>query len=143
MEKKIKALYEFSPFRLDPDERLLLREGQLVPLTPKAFDVLLALIEQRGRLLEKEDLLRAVWPTNIVEEGNLADNISKVWKALGEGEDGQKFIETIPRRSYRFVAEVRQSPGETPAQAGAIAPGAVVNTPDPPATTKPRLYSSL
>jgi DNA-binding winged helix-turn-helix (wHTH) protein len=63
--------------------------------------------------------LRAVWPDTIVEEGNLADNISRVRKALGEGEDGQKFIETIPRRGYRFVAEVRQSPGETPAQAAA------------------------
>jgi DNA-binding winged helix-turn-helix (wHTH) protein/predicted Zn-dependent protease len=135
MEKESKGLYEFGAFRLDAGERLLLREGQLVPLTPKAFDVLLTLVEQRGRLLEKDDLLRAVWPDTIVEEGNLADNISRVRKALGEGEDGQKFIETIPRRGYRFVAEVRRPPAHTSTPEEAIAPRAVVFTPDPPANT--------
>lgn len=107
MEKKLKGLYEFAGFRLDAEERLLLRADEVVPLPPKAFDVLLALIEQPGHLLEKEVLLKTVWPDTIVEENNLADNISRLRKTLGEGENGQKFIETVPRRGYRFVAEVK------------------------------------
>ena len=136
MDKKLDELYEFGPFRLDACERLLLRDGQVVPLTPKAFDVLLALIEQRGRLLEKEALLKAVWPDSFVEEGNLADNISRVRKALGEGENGQKFIETIPRRGYRFVAEVRQAPEEKSPTEEAFAP-AVISAPNDPAAALP------
>lgn len=108
MDKQSKHLYEFGAFRLDVDERLLLREGEAVTLAPKTFDVLLALIAQPGHLLEKEELLKTVWPDSFVEENNLADNISKLRKALGEGENGQKFIETVPKRGYRFVAEVRE-----------------------------------
>ncbi len=107
MHKIDKHLYEFGAFRLDAAERLLLRDGAVVPLTPKAFEVLLALVEQPGKLLEKERLLQSVWPDSFVEEKNLADNIFKLRKALGEGENGQKFIETIPKRGYRFVAAVR------------------------------------
>ena len=73
MVKKLRDLYEFGPFRLDADERLLLRDGQVIPLAPKAFDVLMALLEHPGRLLEKETLLKMVWPDSFVEEGNLAD----------------------------------------------------------------------
>src|SRR5207244_3970045 len=97
------------------DERLLLRAGAAVPLTPKAFDLLLALIAQPGHLLGKEALLKAVWPDSFVEENNLADNISKLRKALSEGENGQKFIETIPKCGYRFVAEVREQNGASAA----------------------------
>ncbi|NOT61868.1 MAG: tetratricopeptide repeat protein [Acidobacteria bacterium] len=107
MEKKLKELYEFADFRLDVEERLLLRADEVVPLPPKAFDVLLALVEQPGHLLEKEVLLKTVWPDTFVEENNLADNISRLRKTLGEGADGRKFIETVPRRGYRFVAEVK------------------------------------
>ncbi len=111
MTQTHKQLYEFGLFRLDAGERLLLRDGKVVPLTPKAFDLLLALVEQPGRLLEKEVLLKTVWPGSFVEENNLADNISRLRKALGEGEQGQKFIKTIPKRGYRFVAEVRKHNG--------------------------------
>jgi DNA-binding winged helix-turn-helix (wHTH) protein/Flp pilus assembly protein TadD len=107
MNRNLKHLYEFGPFRLDATERLLLRDGDLIPLTPKAFDLLLAMVEQPGRLLEKAALLKAVWPDSFVEENNLADNVSRLRKALGEGEQGMKFIETIPKRGYRFVAVVR------------------------------------
>ena len=107
MEKNLKGLYEFASFRLNANERLLLRAGEVVPLPPKAFDVLLALVEQPGHLLEKEELLKTVWPDSFVEENNLADNISKLRKVLGEGVNGVKFIETVPRRGYRFVAEVK------------------------------------
>src|SRR5262245_18795365 len=108
MEENLKRLYEFGPFRLDAGERLLLRDGEVVPLTPKAFDLLLALVEQPGHLLEKDALLKTVWPDSFVEENNLADNISRLRKALGEGDQGRKFIETVPRRGYRFVAEVKE-----------------------------------
>jgi DNA-binding winged helix-turn-helix (wHTH) protein/TolB-like protein/Tfp pilus assembly protein PilF len=113
MEQKAKGLYEFGPFRLDAGERLLLRAGEAVSLTPKAFDLLLALLEQPGHLREKEELMQAVWPDSFVEENNLADNISRIRKALGEGENGLKFIETVPKRGYRFVAEVRAANGVT------------------------------
>ena len=115
MEKNLKRLYEFGPFRLDGAERLLLRNGEVVPLTPKAFDVLLALVEQAGHLLGKEELLKTVWPDSFVEESNLADNVSRLRKALGDGENGQKFIETVPRRGYRFVAGVKELSNESAA----------------------------
>jgi Tol biopolymer transport system component/DNA-binding winged helix-turn-helix (wHTH) protein len=104
--------YEFGSFRLDAGERLLLRDGQIVPLTPKSFDLLLALVERHGRLVDKEELFQAVWPDTIVEESNLTYNISHIRKALGDGENGQKFIETVPKRGYRFVAAVREMGAE-------------------------------
>lgn len=106
MAPQAKQLYEFEQFRLDPQERLLLRDGEPVPLTPKAFDMLLALVENSGRLLEKEELMRRLWPDSFVEEGSLAQNVSLLRRALGERPEGQKFIETVPRRGYRFVAGV-------------------------------------
>ena len=78
-----------------------------VPLTPKAIDLLLALVDQPGRLLDKETLLRKVWPDSFVEENNLADNIFKLRRVSGDGENGPTFIETVPKRGYRFVADVR------------------------------------
>ncbi len=111
MTENLKHLYEFGHFRLDAAERLFLRDGEVVPLTPKAFDLLLVLVKQPGHLLEKEVLMKTVWPDGFVEENNLADNISKLRKALGEGQNGQKFIETIPKRGYRFVADVRKQNG--------------------------------
>ncbi|HEX4945548.1 MAG TPA: winged helix-turn-helix domain-containing protein [Blastocatellia bacterium] len=116
MSRQTKAFYEFGPFRLEPDEHLLLRAGEVVPLTPKAFHLLLVLVERHGHLLEKEELLQLVWPDAVVEESNLTSNISLIRKALGDGENGQKYIETVPKRGYRFVAEVRVEMVETPAQ---------------------------
>src|SRR5215510_9292224 len=108
MSHQPKNLYEFGPFRLDAAERLLLRDGEAVPLTPKAFDLLLALVERHGHLLEKEELLKKVWPDTFVEEANLASNISQLRKALGDGENGYRYIETMPKRGYRFVAGVKE-----------------------------------
>src|SRR5262245_56426922 len=101
-------IYVFGPFRLDAAEHLLLRDGEAVPLTPKAFDLLLALVERHGHLLEKEELLKKVWPDTFVEEANLASNISQLRKALGDGENGHRYIETAPKRGYRFVASVKK-----------------------------------
>jgi TolB-like protein/DNA-binding winged helix-turn-helix (wHTH) protein/Tfp pilus assembly protein PilF len=112
MSQEPQHIYEFGPFRLDATEHLLLRDGEAVPLTPKAFDLLLALVERHGHLLEKEELLKKVWPETFVEEANLASNISQLRKALGDGENGRRYIETAPKRGYRFVASVREIVGE-------------------------------
>src|SRR5262249_19813543 len=80
-------------------------------LTPKTFDLLLAFLERPGQLLEKEFLLKTVWPDSFVEESNLADNIFRLRKALSNGENGQKFIETVPKHGYRFVAIVKEMNG--------------------------------
>jgi DNA-binding winged helix-turn-helix (wHTH) protein len=101
--------YEFGPFRLDPAERLLLRDGQVVPLTPKTFDLLVYLVERHGRLVEKSALMSALWPDTVVEEGNVAYNISALRRVLGDGREDARFIETVPTRGYRFVARVAVS----------------------------------
>jgi DNA-binding winged helix-turn-helix (wHTH) protein/Tol biopolymer transport system component len=108
MSLQTKHIYEFGLFRLDEAEHLLLRDGEAVPLTPKAFDLLLALVERHGHLLEKDELLKKVWKDTFVEEANLASNISQLRKALGDGENGQRYIETAPKRGYRFVANVKK-----------------------------------
>lgn len=105
--------YEFGSFRLDPRKRLLKRDGELVPLTPKAFDTLLALVEQSGRVMEKGELMRQVWADTIVEEGGLTRNISVLRKALGESLDEHSYIVTVPGRGYRFVATVKTIPIES------------------------------
>jgi eukaryotic-like serine/threonine-protein kinase len=105
---QIRDLYEFARFRLDATERTLTRDGVPVPLAPKVFDTLLVLVRNSGLVLEKEELLRAIWPDSFVEESNLAQNISQLRKALGEGSVEPRLIETIPKRGYRFVAEVRK-----------------------------------
>lgn len=99
-------VYAFGEFRLDGDKRLLFAGDAIVTLTPKAFDTLLVLVENRGSVLSKADLMRLVWPDQFVEENNLAQNIYAIRKSLGEGIGGVKYIETIPKRGYRFVADV-------------------------------------
>ncbi|HEX7333769.1 MAG TPA: winged helix-turn-helix domain-containing protein [Pyrinomonadaceae bacterium] len=108
--------YEFGRFRLKVAERVLLREGELVPLTPKVFDILVTLVEHGGQVVAKDDLMKRVWPNTFVEEGNLTQNISLLRKALGESPGGVQFIETVPRRGYRFVADTSQSWHEEPVQ---------------------------
>ena len=107
MSKPEKHFYDFGPFRLDPAERLLLRENLPVPLTPKAFDTLVVLVEKSGRLVEKEELMERVWAGQIVEENNLDKSISALRKALGE--DSAKYIATVRGSGYRFMGEVRES----------------------------------
>jgi len=103
-----KHFYEFTPYLLDPAERLLLRHGDPVPLTPKAFDTLRVLVENNGRTVEKEELLKEVWAGAFVEEGNLTVTIFMLRRALGEGKAEPKFIQTVPRRGYRFIAPVKE-----------------------------------
>jgi DNA-binding winged helix-turn-helix (wHTH) protein/TolB-like protein/Tfp pilus assembly protein PilF len=108
MSKQVKHFYEFGPFRLEPEERQLLRQGVAVPLTPKAFDMLLVLVGHSGHLMDKEELMKCVWPGSFVEEANLSHHIHKLREVLGEAEDGEKYIQTVPRRGYRFVAHVTE-----------------------------------
>src|SRR5215471_4382703 len=108
MPKKPQCHYEFGPFRLDGEERVLRREGEIVPLTPKALETLFVLVERRGHLVERDDLIKEVWPDAFVEEGNLSVHISALRKALGEGPGQRSYIETVPRRGYRFTASVHE-----------------------------------
>src|SRR5688572_30387064 len=105
---RMKYFYEFGSFRLDKSERQLLRNGSVVSLTPKSFDTLLFLVENHGHVLEKNELMKALWPGSFVEEGNLSDNISKLRQALGDDRKAPKYIETVARRGYRFIAEVQE-----------------------------------
>jgi DNA-binding winged helix-turn-helix (wHTH) protein len=109
--------YSFGPYTLDAVRRLLWREGTLVPLTPKTVDVLAVLIERHGEVVEKDDLLRFVWPNAVVEENNLARHISTLRKALQQRRGQHDFISTIPGRGYMFVSPVVETdevlPGHT------------------------------
>src|SRR5438045_3999637 len=109
MTKPAASFYEFGPFRLDTVKRLLLREREVVPLPPKAFDTLLTLIENSDRVVEKSDLMSAIWPDSFVEEANLTQNVSILRKALGERAGEHRYIVTVPGRGYRFVAGVGQA----------------------------------
>src|SRR2546430_2213040 len=99
MSPRAQCSYQFGPFRIDTSDRLLMRGVETIPLTPKAADTLLALLASAGRVVEKEDLIRTIWPDSFVEEGGLARNISALRKALEDG-GGGVFIETVPKRGY-------------------------------------------
>lgn len=104
MSKGSSDFYAFGPFRVDPSERTLFHRGKPVPLPPKTFDMLLVLIENRGRVLSKSELLSRVWPDAAVEEANLSHHVFALRKVLGEDKQEAKYIETVPRRGYRFTA---------------------------------------
>lgn len=108
MNPSDRHFYEFGPFRLDADERSLWRADRPVQLPPKVLDLLLVLVENRGRLLSKEELLQKVWPDTFVEEANLSVNVSALRRTLGEAAGEAQFIETVARRGYRFTAEVKE-----------------------------------
>ena len=112
MVGQARHIYEFGPFRLIPEERQLLRDHQPVPLTPKSFDLLVVLVENSGHLIEKGELLKRIWPDSFVEEANLSVNMSALRRALGEGPNEHQYVETVPRRGYRFVANVKEWPDE-------------------------------
>jgi len=108
MSQKKGPVYEFGPFRLDVGERLLFQKGEGVQLPPKAIDLLLLLVENSGHLLEKEELIQKLWPDSFVEEANLSHHIFSLRRALGTGSNGLPYIETVPRRGYRFVGPAKQ-----------------------------------
>jgi TolB-like protein/DNA-binding winged helix-turn-helix (wHTH) protein/tetratricopeptide (TPR) repeat protein len=141
-----KEFLRFGPFRLDADERQLLREdGTAVPLTAKAFDVLLLLVRNRDRTVTKEEFMAEVWAGTVVEEANLTDNISTLRQALGDDAREPLYIRTVPRRGYRFVAAVTSDPvrGEpataTESPSGPIAAAPVAPSPLPVTAPAPRV----
>ncbi len=105
------AVYDFGEFRLDTRERVLEMSGRPVPIAPKALDVLIVLVRNSGHIVKKEQLIREVWPDTFVEENNLAFNISVLRKLLGESSAAPRYIETVPKRGYRFIAELAEMPG--------------------------------
>ncbi len=143
MSNSAKHFYEFGPFRLDRLERVLFRHDQPLTLTPKAFDLLLTLVEHSGHIIEKEELMNTVWPETAVEESNLTHHISALRKALSEGENGQKFIETVPRRGYRFVAEVRERNGASVAPIVTLKQAESMDTVETDRPTEPHEPSPL
>jgi DNA-binding winged helix-turn-helix (wHTH) protein/TolB-like protein/tetratricopeptide (TPR) repeat protein len=108
MSKRPLKFYEFGPFRINITERLLQRDREIVPLTPKVFDTLLVMVENSGHVLEKNELMQTLWPDSFVEESSLTQNVSLLRRALGETNDGRQYIETLPKRGYRFVVDVRE-----------------------------------
>src|SRR6266516_3288342 len=106
MSQQTKQLYEFGTFTLDVEESRLLRGGQPVPLKPKVLETLFVLVESGGHVIDKEVLMKRLWPDSFVEDANLAVNISQLRKALGDDENGGHFIETVSKRGYRFAAQV-------------------------------------
>jgi TolB-like protein/DNA-binding winged helix-turn-helix (wHTH) protein/Flp pilus assembly protein TadD len=112
MSKLVKHFYEFGPFRVDATERVLLREGERVPLKPKVVDTLLMLVQNSGHIFEVNELMEKVWPDTMVEENNLRQSISTLRKVLGDDLGEPHYIETIPRRGYRFMAPVKEWWGE-------------------------------
>ncbi|MGH9969978.1 MAG: winged helix-turn-helix domain-containing protein, partial [Pyrinomonadaceae bacterium] len=113
MSKEAQPFYEFGPFRLETTERTLLRDGQPVPLPPKVFDTLLLLVQRSGHVVEKEELMQKLWPDTFVEESNLTQNVFTLRKVLGERHDEHAYIETVPKRGYRFAADVRELQDES------------------------------
>jgi len=106
MSKERQRFYEFGPYRVDPDERLLLKNQQPIPLPPKVFETLLILVEHSERVVLKDDLMKTLWPDTFVEEANLSQNVFVLRKALGESAQSPHYILTVPGRGYRFAEKV-------------------------------------
>jgi len=103
------GLYEFGPFQVDLRQRVFMRDGQVLPLAPKTFDLLLVLVQSPARAFSKQELMNALWPDTFVEEANLSFQVSVLRKNLGE--EGARWIETVPKYGYRFTANVRPTGG--------------------------------
>src|SRR5580704_16112679 len=124
MPQDTNEIYELGPFRISVGERVLRREDRIVPLTPKCFDTLLVLAQHAGNVVEKERLMRVVWPDSFVEESNLSQNIFVLRKTLGETPEGAKYIQTIPKRGYRLVVPAAEAGPAVSLPGGAASPPA-------------------
>lgn len=129
MSNGTKHLLTFGPFRLDRADELLFRDGERVPLPPKVFQTLVVLVENAGRLMSKDELMKALWPDAFVEEQNLTLNIHTLRKVLNAGATGEAYIETVPRRGYRFIATVSDDASPAGADAAVVTPGAASGAP--------------
>src|SRR6185503_13255810 len=133
------ARYAFDEFVVDAEARTLVRAGEPVALTPKAFDTLLALLRRSGRLVSKDELLATIWPDTFIEEATLAQNVFTVRRALGSRADGGAFIETVPKHGYRFAVEVRPLPAAPPPRVAspAVPPPLPLSLPTAPPVSSP------
>ena len=113
LERQNNQFYEFGPFRLAAAEHRLYRNGEVIMLPPKEFDLLLLLVQNPGQVMNRESLFKALWPNTVVEEANLNVHISALRKALAERSGEQHYIETLPRLGYRFIAPVTEVDGAT------------------------------
>src|SRR5688572_1236087 len=111
MSRRVGSLFTFGAFRLDEAERRLMCDGRVVPLPPKVFETLLLLVQRSGHVVEKDEIMQAIWPDSFVEEANLTQNVFALRRALGEDKNGAIYIETVPKIGYRFVADVRETNG--------------------------------
>lgn len=143
MTKPEHDTFRFGPFRLDVNDRVLLRRGKPVTLTPKAFATLHVLIEKSGRVVEKDELVRAVWPDSFVEEANVAQNIFKLRKVLGKNRLGEPYIETVPRRGYRFLGMVKASTEHSDGNEVRISRGALQKPHEREARSKSQTIKSI
>ena len=141
MEQQAQDFYEFGPFRFDPHERTILRDRNSVSLSPKLTQTLFLLVKNAGRTVDKDELIKGVWPDAFVEEGNLNKNIFVLRKILGQWDGGREYIETVPKCGYRFVAPVtRGSDMEPAAPVESVQPSP---TPQSPGTSSLALRSSV
>jgi TolB-like protein/DNA-binding winged helix-turn-helix (wHTH) protein/Tfp pilus assembly protein PilF len=138
MLQQNKHIYAFGPFRFDSQERLLLRDNQPVPLTPKVVDTLYVLLQNAGHVVDKDEFMRQVWPDAAVEEGNLNKNVFVLRKALAEADSDLEYIETVPKRGYRFVAPVKPILVPPPEAAGFPEASPAAPT---PSTNRYRLFA--
>src|SRR5437870_10602849 len=130
MSLAINHFHRFGEFTVDGDQKVLLRNDSPLPLAPKVFDTLLILLDSRGRIVEKEELMKRLWPDSFVEESNLTFNIQQLRKALGDSARQPRFIETVARRGYRFIAEVNGNSALASATTNELSTSAIY----PPAT---------
>lgn len=123
MQLKSNDLYDFDNFRFDVKEKVLSRNGVAIPIAPKVFTTLKILISNAGHLLEKQELMEAIWPNQFVEESNLTYNIKMLRKALGDAAAQPRFIETVPRSGYRFIAKIKERNAEYASAELSLLPG--------------------
>jgi len=146
MRESSHHIYEFGAFQLEPGERRLMHDGKPVPLTPKAFDTLVMLVERAGHLVEKEELIAVLWPDSFVEEANLAQHVWTIRKTLGDGDNGGPFIETVPKKGFRFVAPVvgrSRRDEESPVSAKAINGATTAATTAPSASSAEYIVTGI
>lgn len=137
---KAKHIYEFGGYRLDSEEKVLFRHGQAVPIPPKDIETLVVLVERAGHIVGKEELLEKVWPGVFIEENNLARRVFNLRQVLGESPDGRKYIETVPKRGYRFVGSVREH-GESADSLAPAPPTSVSQQPDAQGDHRRRIWA--
>jgi DNA-binding winged helix-turn-helix (wHTH) protein len=137
-----RIFYEFDSFRIDPEERVLSQSGTPIPLNPKAFEILVVLVQHSERVVLKDDLMKQLWPDSFVEEANLTQNIFMLRKALGESGRSHRYIVTIPGRGYRFATRVTEVSESETDQHAAISSQPTHVQPIPEANVQPALGQS-